>query len=70
VLYVAGETFGGFGCQETIGWHDGQQVYVPAGTCNRETDREDGYDVVGRSDSAINVGLRLMAVTAARGLDE
>jgi hypothetical protein len=33
-------------------------------------DREEGYDVVPRSNSAINVGLRLMGVMAAGGLDE
>jgi hypothetical protein len=70
VLYIAGETFGGPGCQEGIGWSDGRQVYGPCGTCDSEWDREEGYDVVHRSDSAINVGLRLMGVTAAGGLDE
>jgi hypothetical protein len=70
VLHAAGETFGGPGCQEAVGWLDGRPAYGPSGTCDSEVDREEGYDVVPRSNSAINVGLRLMGVMAAGGLDE
>jgi hypothetical protein len=70
VLYVAGETFGNLCCQEAIGWQDAQLVYGPSGTCDHENDREEGYLVVRRADSAINVGLRMMGVQAADGLDE
>ena len=70
VLYVASETFGGRGCQEAVGWNDSQLIYGPSGTCDGESDRTDGYRVVHRADSAINVGLRIMGVRAADGLDE
>ena len=70
VLYVASETFGSICCQEAVGWHDGQLVSGPSGTCACDRDREEGYRVVGRADSAINAGLRMMGVRAAGGLDE
>jgi hypothetical protein len=70
VLYTAGETFGGPGCQEAVGWLDGRAAYGLSGTCDSEVDREDSYDVVQGCNSAINIGLRLMGVMAASGLDE
>jgi hypothetical protein len=70
VLYVWGETFGGPGTQEAAGWDHGTLVYGPSATCDLESDREPGYRVVPRSDSAINVGLRMMGVQASAGLDE
>jgi hypothetical protein len=70
VLYVCGETFGGPGTQEAAGWDHGKLAYGPSGTCDLESDREPGHRVVPRSDSAINVGLRMMGVQASAGLDE
>jgi hypothetical protein len=70
VLYVSGETFGGPGTQEAVGWHEGRLFYGPAGTCDLEADREPGYQVVPPGDSAINAGLRAMGVKATPGLDE
>jgi hypothetical protein len=70
VLYVCGETFGGPGAQEAAGWDHGQLAYGPSGTCDLESDREPGYRVVPRRDSAINAGLRMMGVQASPGLDE
>jgi len=70
VLYVAAETFGGPGAQEAVGWHDGGVAYGPAGTCDLPADLTEGYVVAPRADSAINVGLRLMGIHAAAGLDE
>jgi len=69
-LYVPGETFGSLYRQEAVGWHDGRLVYGPSGTCDYESDSHEGYRVVGRADSAINAGLRMMGVRAAGGLDE
>jgi hypothetical protein len=70
VLYVCGETFGGPGTQEAAGWDHGKLVYGPSGTCDLESDREPGYRVVDRRDSAINAGLRMMGVQASPDLDE
>jgi hypothetical protein len=70
VLYVAAETFAGPGAQEAVGWHHGAVAYGPAGTCDVPADLADGYRVAPRSDSAINVGLRLMGIHASDGLDE
>jgi hypothetical protein len=70
VLYVFGETFGGPGTQEAVGWCEGRLSYGPTGTCDLEADREPGYQVVARRDSAINGGLRAMGVHAAPGADE
>jgi hypothetical protein len=70
VVYVAGETFGGLGCQEAVGWHKGQVVFGPAGTCDSDRDRLEGYRVVRRADGAINVGLRNIGLHAADGMDE
>ena len=70
VLYIFGETFGGPGTQEAVGWEHGRLVYGPSGTCDAESDLEPGYRVVPPSDSAINVGLRMMGVQAFPGLDE
>jgi hypothetical protein len=70
VLYVAAETVGGPGVQEAVGWHHGGVAYGPAGTCDIPADLADGYRVAPRADSAINVGLRLMGIHAADGLDE
>ena len=69
-MYVFGETFGGPGTQEAIGWDRGKLFYGPAGTCDCDADLEPGYHVAPRRDSAINVGLRAMGVQAAPGLDE
>jgi hypothetical protein len=70
VLYACGETFGGPGAQEAAGWDHGMLAYGPLGTCDLESDREHGYRVVPRRDSAINGGLRMMGVQASPGLDE
>ena len=40
VLYVFGETFGGPGTQEAVGWCEGRLFYGPTGTCDLEADRE------------------------------
>lgn len=69
-LYVFGETSGGPGTQEAVGWREGRLFYGPAGTCDLEADREPGYRVVPHRDSAINAGLRAMGVQAAPGADE
>jgi hypothetical protein len=61
---------GGRGCQKAVGWNDSQLIYGPSGKCDGESDCTDGYRVVHRADSAINVGLRIMGVRAADGLDE
>ena len=50
-LYVFGESFGP-GTQEAMGWFDRQPIYGPVGTCDLEIDREPGYLVVPRADSA------------------
>ncbi len=70
VLYVFGETFGGPGTQEAVGWYEGRLFYGPAGTCDLQADREPGYQVAPHRDSAINGGLRAMGVQAAPGVDE
>jgi hypothetical protein len=70
VLYVCGETFGGPGTQEAVGWYEGRLFYGPAGTCDLEADREPGYQVVPPRESAVNGGLRAMGVQAAPGVDE
>ena len=70
VLYVFGETFGGPGTQEAVGWCEGRPFYGPTGTCDLEADREPGYQVAPHKDSAINGGLRAMGVQAALGVDE
>src|SRR5260221_11086136 len=57
-------------CQEAVGWHDGRLVYGHSGTCDYESDRHEGYRVVGRADNAISAGLRMMGGRAAGGLDE
>jgi hypothetical protein len=69
-LYIAGETFGGPGIQEAIGWQDGRLLYGPSGTCDIERDLEPGYHLIPRRDSAINVGLRVLGVRAGQGQDE
>lgn len=69
-LYIFGETAGGPGTQEAIGWQDGQLCYGPSGTCDIEIDLEPGYHLVPRPDSAINTGLRAMGVLAAGDQDE
>jgi hypothetical protein len=70
VLYVFGETFGGPGIQEAVGWYEGRLFYGPTGTCDLEADREPGYQVAPHRDSAVNGGLRAMGVPAAPGIDE
>jgi hypothetical protein len=70
VLYVFGETWGGSGTQEAVGWCEGRPFYGPTGTCDLEADREPGYQVVPHRNSAINDGLRAMGVQAAPGVDE
>ena len=70
VLYIVGETFAGTGAQEAIGWQDERLLYGPSGSCDLEADREPGYDVVTRADSAINRGLRALGVRAGPGQDE
>ena len=70
VLYIVGETFGGVGTQEAIGWQEGRMMYGPSGTCDIEADLEPGYRLVPRSDSAINAGLRLLGAHASPGQDE
>jgi hypothetical protein len=62
VLYVFGETFGGPGIQEAVGWYEGRLLYGPARNCDLEADREPGYQVVPPRNSAINAGLRAMGV--------
>jgi hypothetical protein len=69
-LYVVGETFGGEGTQEAIGWQDGRLWYGPSGTCDLEADLEPGYHLISRFDGAINAGLRRLGVKAGNGLDE
>lgn len=69
-LYLFGETFGGDGTQEAIGWQDGQLLFGPAGTCDIEADLEPGYCLVPRRESAINAGLRALGVRAKAGQDE
>src|SRR5258708_4884127 len=61
-LYIVGETFGGEGTQEAIGWQDGKLWYGPSGTCDVEADLEPGYHLVWRWDGAVNVGLRGLGV--------
>jgi hypothetical protein len=70
VLYVFGETFGGPGTQEAIGWYQGRLFYGPTGTCDLEADREPGYQIAPPRDSAINGGLRAMGVQAPPGVGE
>jgi hypothetical protein len=69
-LYIVGETFGGEGTQEAIGWQDGRLWYGPSGTCDIEADLEPGYHLISRFDGAINAGLRRLGVRASGGLDE
>lgn len=69
-LYVAGETFGGPGIQEAVGWRDGELWYGPCGTSDIEADLEPGYRLARREDSAINAGLRALGVRARPGRDE
>ena len=57
VLYVFGETFGGPGTQEAVGWDEGRLFYGPTGTCDLEADREPGYHGAPYRNSAINGGL-------------
>jgi hypothetical protein len=69
-LYIAGETFGGPGIQEAVGWQDGRLLYGPSGTCDVEADLEPGYHLIPRRDGAINAGLRVLGVRADQGRDE
>jgi hypothetical protein len=69
-LYIAGETFGGAGIQEAIGWQDGRLLYGPSGTCDLESGLEHGYHLIPRRDGAINAGLRVLGVRASQGQDE
>jgi hypothetical protein len=69
-LYIVGETFGGDGTQEAIGWQDGRLWYGPSGTCDLEADPEPGYHLISRFDGAINAGLRALGVRASHGQDE
>ncbi|MCW2936267.1 MAG: hypothetical protein JWM19_7229 [Actinomycetia bacterium] len=69
-LYIAGETFGGTGIQEAIGWQDGWLLYGPSGTCDLEPELQPGYHLIPRRDGAINAGLRVLGVRAGLGQDE
>jgi hypothetical protein len=69
-LYIAGETFGGPGIQEAVGWQDGEPWYGPCGTSDTEADLEPGYRLAHGRDSAINGGLRALGVRAGPGQDE
>jgi hypothetical protein len=69
-LYIVGETFGGKGTQEAIGWQDGRLWYGPSGTCDIEADLEPGYHLISRFDGAINAGLRALGVKASNSQDE
>ncbi len=70
VLYVFGETFGGAGTQEAIGWQDGQLLFGPVGTCGIEADLDRDHYLVPPRESAINAGLRALGVRAEVGQDE
>jgi hypothetical protein len=69
-LYVFGETFGGPGTQEAVGWCEGRLFYGPTGTCDLEADLEPDYQVARDRGSAINDGLRVMGVEATPGVDK
>jgi hypothetical protein len=60
VLYVFGETFGGTGDYEAIGWHRRAIFFGPLITS----------DAGSPEGSAINLGLRAMGIRAAHPLDE